>query len=257
MTDNGFQFVSYAMSSGVGTLTLDRPPVNVINIAMLLEIERALKHAMEDQNLKALIVRAEGKYFSAGVDVADHTPELVGDMIPLFDRVCRAIVEFPLPTVAVVNGHALGGGCEIVICCDFAYMVEGARIGQPEIHLAAMAPIAALRLPMLVGPRWAAYLLFTGEQLEAAKAAEIGLIDRALPSDELSSVVDELNGKLTQLSAAALRMNKKGYLMGLAGWDAKLDDMEQLYLQELMETEDAVEGLQAFLGKRKPIWKNK
>jgi cyclohexa-1,5-dienecarbonyl-CoA hydratase len=110
---------------------------------------------------------------------------------------------------------------------------------------------------MLVGPRWAAYLLFTGEQLEAAKAAEIGLIDRALPSDELSSVVDELNGKLTQLSAAALRMNKKGYLMGLAGWDAKLDDMEQLYLQELMETEDAVEGLQAFLEKRKPIWKNK
>ena len=257
MTERGFQFVSYETSNGVGTLTLDRPPVNVINIAMLLEMEMALNHATEDHDLKVLIIRAEGKYFSAGADVADHTPELVGDMIPLFDRVCQAIAEFPLPTVAVVNGHALGGGCEIVICCDIAYMVEEARIGQPEIQLAAMAPIAMLRLPMLVGPRWAARILFTGEQIEAAKAEEIGLIDGALPQSDLGSVVDDLTGKLSQLSAAALRVNKKGYLIGLACWDANLDDIEQLYLQDLMGTEDAVEGVQAFMEKRKPVWKNK
>lgn len=257
MTDSGFQFVSYETSNGAGTLTLDRPPVNVINIAMLLEMEMALNHAMEDHDLKVLIIRAEGKYFSAGVDVADHTPELVGDMIPLFDRVCQAIAEFPLPTVAMVNGHALGGGCEIVICCDFAYMVEGARIGQPEIQLAAMAPIAALRLPMLIGPRWTAYLLFTGEQLVAAKAAEIGLIGEVSPSDELDSGVQNLVDRLSQLSASALRMNKRGYLMGLSSWDGKMDDMERLYLEELMASEDANEGLQAFLEKRKPVWKNK
>lgn len=257
MTESGYQFVRYETSEGVGTLTLNRPPVNVINIAMLQEIAGALNLAMEDKDLKVLIIRAEGKYFSAGVDVADHTSELVGDMIPLFDRVCQAIAEFPLPTVAAVNGHALGGGCEIVICCDFAYMVEGARIGQPEIQLAAMAPIAALRLHLLVGPRWAARMLFTGEQIQASQAEEIGLIDGALPTGEMDTVVEELTEKFSQLSGAALRMNKEGHLMGLAGWDSKLDAMEQLYLQELMSTEDALEGLQAFLEKRKPVWKNK
>ncbi len=257
MTEKSFEFLKYSSIEGIGYLTIIRPPVNVIHIPMLHEFEQALELASGEPDLKVLILNAEGKFFSAGVDVADHTPDRVGVMIPLFDRICKMLAEFPLPTIAKVHGHALGGGCELVICCDFAYMAEGARIGQPEIQLAAMAPIAALRLPMLVGPRWTARILFTGEQIEAFKAEEIGLIDGALPSGELGSVVDDLTRKLSQLSAAALRMNKKGYLMGLAGWDADLDDMEQLYLNELMGTEDAFEGLQAFMEKRKPVWKNR
>lgn len=257
MTEKSFEFLSYSSSAGIGYLTLNRPPVNVIHIPMLREFQQALELAGGDTDLKVLILNAEGKFFSAGVDVADHTPERVGVMIPLFDRVCKILADFPLPTIAKVHGHALGGGCELVICCDFAYMAEGARIGQPEIQLAAMAPIAALRLPMLVGPRWTARLLFTGEQLEAVKAAEIGLIDEALPLDELDSGVQRLVDKLSQLSAAALRMNKRGYLMGLSSWDGLMDDMERLYLEELMESEDATEGLHAFLEKRKPVWKNK
>ena len=207
MTEKSFEFISYSSSEGIGSLTLNRPPVNVIHIPMLHEFEQAIELAGGDTDLKVLILNAEGKFFSAGVDVADHTPERVGVMIPLFDRVCKILADFPLPTIAKVHGHALGGGCELVICCDFAYMAEGARIGQPEIQLAAMAPIAALRLPMLVGPRWTARLLFTGEQLEAVKAAEIGLIDEVLPLDELNSGVQRLVDKLSQLSAAALRMN--------------------------------------------------
>lgn len=257
MTEKSFEFLKHSSSEGIGYLTLSRPPVNVIHIPMLHELEQALDLASGDTDLKVLILDAEGKFFSAGVDVADHTPDRVGVMIPLFDRVCKILAEFPLPTIAKVHGHALGGGCELVICCDFAYMADGARIGQPEIQLAAMAPIAALRLPMLVGPRWAAYLLFTGEQLEAAKAEEIGLIDQALPLEELDSGVQKLVDKLSQLSAVALRMNKRGYLMGLSNWDGMMDDMERLYLKELMASEDATEGLQAFLEKRKPVWKNK
>jgi cyclohexa-1,5-dienecarbonyl-CoA hydratase len=168
-----------------------------------------------------------------------------------------ALYEFPAPTIAVVQGHALGGGCELVICCDFAFMAQGARIGQPEIQLAAMAPIAALRLPALVGDRWAARLLFMGEQLEAAKAAEIELIHRACPAEELETAVEELVSRLTGLSAPVLRINKRGLLLGMRGGLSELQAMERLYLDELMALEDAEEGLKAFLEKRKPEWKDR
>lgn len=182
MDGNGdFDFINYSSAKHVARITLARPPLNVINIKMLDEIDRALERASEEQALKVLILAATGKLFSAGIDVAEHTPELVHQMIPLFNRVCTAIAQFSLPTIAAVQGHALGGGCEFVICCDHAIMVENARIGQPEIKLASMAPIAALRLPAIVGPRWTARMLFSGEAIDAHTAARIGLADRRIP----------------------------------------------------------------------------
>ncbi len=257
MAESNREFVTSTVQAGVARLVLNRPPANVMHIAMLEEMEEALKALAEAGPLKALVLRAEGRMFSAGVDVADHTPERVGTMIPLFNRVCQALAEFPCPTVALVHGHALGGGCELVICCDFALMAEGARIGQPEIRLAAMAPIAALRLPMLVGPRQAARLLFTGVQLEAVEAAEIGLVDRALPAQVLAQALDDLLGQLCDMSAVALRLNKRALSLGTAGWDDGLAQMERLYLEELMATEDASEGLKAFMEKRKPAWRDR
>ncbi len=253
----GTEFLQFESSDAVGKLTLDRPPANVMHIPLLRELAAVLDQAAGDASLKVLVLGASGKLFSAGVDVGDHTVERVGEMIPLFHQVCLAIAEFPCPTLAAVQGHALGGGCELVLCTDFALMAEGARIGQPEIQLAAMAPIAALRLPGLVGPRWAARLVFTGEQLEAEKAAEIGLVDSALPLDELTGAVDDLIGRLSALSTAALRLNKRALLLGLQGWASSLDEMESLYLDELMATEDALEGLKAFLEKRSPVWQNR
>ena len=188
VTQGNYEYLSYAQEDGVASLVLNRPPANVMNIGMLNEMQAALDEAAADKGIKVLVLKAEGKLFSGGVDIADHTPERVGEMIPLFHRVCLALYEFPAPTIAVVQGHALGGGCELVICCDFAFMAQGARIGQPEIQLASMAPIAALRFPALVGPRWAARLQFSGEQIEAALAAEIGLINLALPADELPTL---------------------------------------------------------------------
>ncbi|MGD2253462.1 MAG: enoyl-CoA hydratase/isomerase family protein [Anaerolineales bacterium] len=255
--NSAYDFLTYATAEGVGTLTLNRPPANVLHIPMLQELQAVLAEAAKDSNIKVLVLRGEGKLFCAGVDVADHTPERVGEMIPLFDRVCVALYEFPVPTIAVVHGHALGGGCELVICCDFAFMAQGVRIGQPEIQLAAMAPIAALRLPALVGDRWAARLLFTGEQLEAAKAAEIELIHRACPAEELEAAVGELVSRLTGLSAPVLRINKRGLLLGMRGGLPELQAIERLYLDELMALEDAEEGLKAFLEKRKPEWKDR
>ena len=148
MTDS---FISVETKNGASFLTLKRAPLNVLDIATLTQLESALAELTRDESLRVLVLNAEGKMFSAGVDVADHTPDKVGGMIPLFDRVCRALANFPAPTIAVVHGHALGGGCELVLCCDLAVMTDNAKIGQPEVQLAAIAPIAAMRLPQLVG----------------------------------------------------------------------------------------------------------
>ncbi len=252
-----YNSLKYGISEGIGTLTLDRPPANVIDIAMLREMEIALAEAAKDSSLKVLVVKAEGKLFSAGVDVADHTPERVDEMIPLFDQVSLALAEFPTPTLAVVHGHALGGGCELVIVADLAIMAAEARIGQPEIQLASIPPIASLRLPGMIGPRWAAQLLFTGEQIQAAQAMEIGLVNKVVPRADLEQAVAEQLSKLKRLSAAALRYAKRGFLMGIQGWDSQLEAFEHMYLQELMALEDAEEGMRAFIEKRKPEWKDR
>ncbi|MCP5099808.1 MAG: enoyl-CoA hydratase/isomerase family protein, partial [Chloroflexi bacterium] len=156
MSSESDQFINVSVQGGIASLSLNRPPVNVLHISMLEQLAEALTQLTQDTTIRVLVLRAEGKMFSAGVDIADHTPEKVGEMIPLFDRVCQSLAEFPVPTITAVHGHALGGGCELVICCDLAVMAEGAKIGQPEIQLAAVAPIAALRLPALVGYRAAA-----------------------------------------------------------------------------------------------------
>jgi cyclohexa-1,5-dienecarbonyl-CoA hydratase len=255
--DSNYEFIRYERTEGVGTLTMNRPPVNVINISMLKEIGAALQTYGSDPDLKVLQLRAEGKLFCAGVDVADHTADRVEEMIRLFDRVCQSLVEFPVPTVAVVNGHALGGGCELVLCCDMAWMAEGALIGQPEIKLAVIAPIAALRLPAVAGPRWAAKMLFSGEPIDSGQAVEIGLINGDGPVDEIERAVAEVTEQLAALSGAATRLNKRGYLIGMRGWDAAVKEMERLYLDELMALQDVHEGLQAFMEKREPVWQNK
>lgn len=249
------QHVAWRLENEVGYLTLNRPPLNVLNIAMLRELSAALEVAAGASAQKALVVRAEGKMFSAGVDVADHTAERVPEMIPLFDCTCAALAEFPAPTLAVVHGHALGGGCELALCCDFVIAAESANLGQPEIKLATIAPIAALRLPRLVGYRRAVELMFTGETLGAAEAARIGLVNRAVPPGELGREVEALLGRLRGLSAAALRLCKRAVRLGADGW-AKLAEMEILYLDELMATHDAHEGVAAFIEKRAPVWRD-
>jgi len=250
------QFIDWQYGDGVGRLTLKRQPLNILNIAMLHEMRDALDEAAREESMRALVLRAEGKLFSAGVDVADHTADKVGEMIPLVDRVCTALADFPAPTLAVVHGHALGGGCEVALCCDLIVAAEGAKFGQPEIKLATVAPIASLRLPPLIGYRRAAEMLFTGDTIGAAEAVRIGLINRAVPAGELDKTVDELVGKLTTLSAAALRVCKRAARLGADGW-ANLPAVEKLYLDDLMSSEDAHEGLAAFMEKRAPVWKHK
>jgi len=181
----------------------------------------------------------------------------VGQMIPLVDRVCRSLAAFPAPTLAVVHGHALGGGCELVLCCDLAVMAEGVKIGQPEIQLGALAPVAALRLPIIVGYRAAAELLFTGRSLNAREAEQMGLVNAAVAPDELEAWVEAKTSQLLSLSSAALKLLKQALQIGFGSWHQALPEMERLYLDDLMATADAQEGVAAFMEKRSPVWQHR
>lgn len=254
MADEAVSFITYAVDEGIARLTLDRPPVNVLHIPMLQQLKNVLDELAQNTAVRVLILRAEGKMFSAGVDVADHTADKVNAMIPLFNQVCRSLIEFPVPTLAAVHGHALGGGCELVLCCDLAVIVEGKKIGQPEIQLAVFAPVAALRLPYLIGYRAAADLLYTGRNLTADEALRLGLVNDVVAPDQLTARVEEKAAYLANLSRAALVLNKRALHMGFKGWSDSLPDMEQLYLHDLMATDDASEGVDAFIEKRAPVW---
>lgn len=247
------QHVAWRAENGVGHLTLQRPPLNVLNIEMLAELRAVLDVAAAETTLRALVLQAEGKMFSAGVDVADHTADKVGEMIPLFHTVCHTLAEFSVPTVAAVQGHALGGGCELALCCDLIFAADHARLGQPEIKLATFPPIAALRLPPSIGYRRAAEMIFTGEPISAPDAEQAGMINRAVPADDLHATVDRVVGQLGELSASALRICKQALVRSYNGWEA-LPDVERLYLDDLMALDDTGEGLAAFLEKRAPVW---
>ncbi len=256
MTKEKDQFISYDIQNGIAYLTLNRPPLNVLHIPMLQELEEVLDNLARDEGIRALVLQAEGKLFSAGVDVADHTAEKVDEMIPLMDRVCLSLADFPVPTIAKVHGHALGGGCELVLCCDLAVISEGAALGQPEIQLAALAPVAALRLSYLVGYRVAANMLFTGRRFNASEALQVGLVNAMVPEDDLEGWVNEKAGSLAGLSRAALRLAKRALLLGFRNWSETMPEVERLYLEDLMSTTDAHEGLKAFMEKRSPVWRH-
>ncbi len=256
MSSDPYTHLAWRLEDGVGYLTLRRPPLNILHIPLLTEMENLLADVAPEPGLRLLVLEAEGRLFSAGVDVADHTADRVGTMIPLFNRVCRALAAFPAPTLAVVQGHALGGGCELALCCDLCLAADTARIGQPEIGLATFAPVAALRLPQLVGHALAAEMLFTGRSYPASELAARGLINAAVPSDELRSRRDELVTQLRALSAPVLRLSKRALRLGADGW-ASLAEIESLYLDELMATEDVHEGLAAFAARRTPEWRHR
>jgi cyclohexa-1,5-dienecarbonyl-CoA hydratase len=192
------------------------------------------------------------------VDVSEHTSDMVEEMIKVFHRIFRLLDALVVPTVAVVGGAALGGGCELALFCDMVIASEKASFGQPEIQVGVFPPIAAVALPGIIGPKKTMELLLTGDRIRAAEAERLGLVNKVVPPDELEAAADELVDKLSKLSAAVLRLTKQAVRAGSAGrFDEGLMAVEELYLGPLMDTEDAHEGLAAFMEKRAPVWKDK
>jgi cyclohexa-1,5-dienecarbonyl-CoA hydratase len=250
--------IVYNSADGLITVTIDKPPYNVLDIAALEQLEAALGAAAADNSAKLLLLTGAGvKAFSAGVDVADHTPEKVDRMIETFGNVFRRLQQIPFPTLAAVNGAALGGGCELAIGCDMAIAASHAKIGQPEIKLGVFPPVAAVLLSKLIAPGKAYELILGGELLTADEALQCGLVNKVFAKEELAAGVQAYISRFLVLSRVALILTKKAmraaqdrsFLDGLARAD-------EIYLKELMVTADAQEGLAAYMDKRKPIWKN-
>ncbi len=242
---------------GVARVVLDRPPLNVLHIPMLQELDQTLTELSAESELKLLVLTGAGKAFCAGVDVADHTAERVEFMIQAFHGVVRKLLLLEVPVVAAVNGAALGGGCELLLACDLAIASEKAKLGQPEIRLGVFPPVAAALMPRLIGRQRALDLVLTGRVIGAAEAREMGLVGRVVPVEAFDEAVTEYVGGLSSLSRPVLRLTKRTVVegMGVPLWDA-FERAENRYLHELMELEDAHEGLAAFLEKREPVWRD-
>lgn len=247
--------IRFERAGGLVRLILDRPPLNVLNIPMLRDLNNALQELGQDESVNVLLVTGSGRAFCAGVDVADHTADRVDEMIGTFHRVIEQLMDLPFPVVAAINGTALGGGFELALACDVVLAREGAKLGQPEIRLGVFPPAAAVLLPRLVGRQTAADLILSGRVVEAEEAVKLGLASQVFPADKFAAGVEEYAVSMAALSGPVLRLTKRALREGEAGTprDA-MSRLERLYLDELMQMDDAHEGLAAFTEKRAPAW---
>jgi cyclohexa-1,5-dienecarbonyl-CoA hydratase len=250
--------VSLEVDGSVARIVLRRPPLNIIDIPMMEELAQSLAEIESRPDVFMIVVSGQGTAFSAGVDVAAHTPDKVEEMLTKFHAVIRALVATKKVTIAAMHGHCLGGGAELAMVCDIVYTAESAQWGFPEIKLACYPPVACTALAALVGQKRAAELILTGRTIGGKEAAEIGLANRAVPGNGLSAAVDECVGHLRKLSPAALALAKKAsYAWDSMHFDKGLARAERIYFEELIKTSDAQEGIRAFMEKREAKWAGK
>jgi len=245
-------------TEGVAKIIFDRPKYNILNIEMIKNLNQVLEELRGDSDLKCIIIAAEGRYWCTGVEVGDHKPEKVDEMIENFNRIFDLIHGFDVPTIAAVHGACLGGGMEVAIACDIIMASEKATFGQPEIKLGFFPPYAAIQLPKLVGMSKAIEICTSGRRYAADEAKSMGFVSHVVHADVLDDKVNEMVGEITYCSSLIIRMNKSVIkkCMGLDYDDASRQAADY-FLNTLMKTEDTLEGIRSYEEKEKPIWKNK
>ena len=255
-----YQYIKFRIDDRAARISFARPPLNVLNIAMMGEVNEALGQCAQQRELAAIVfdAAADCNAFSAGVAVEEHVEETIFQMLDSFHGIFRNLEQIARPTIAIVDGAALGGGCELVAACDIVIASERARFGQPEIKLGVFPPVAAVLLPRVIGDKRARELILTGELIEAPEAARLGLVNYLLPSSELEQKASDLLARFRNLSTSALAFTKEAMDLGRgSSLDSTLKEVENLYLNELMKTYDASEGIKAFTEKRKPEWRHR
>jgi cyclohexa-1,5-dienecarbonyl-CoA hydratase len=242
----------------VASIVLNRPPLNIINLSMLDELHAAWTE-VEDLKAQVAVFSAAGdRAFSAGVDVADHMPGKIEVMIEKFHHFVQRIRKSECITIAAIHGHTLGGGMELAMMCDLIIASDDAQLGQPEISLGCYPPVAVAYLPGAIGLHKASEIVLIGEPIAAADAGRIGLINKVVPLAALDETVDAWVDKLLTKSSAVLALTKRALREGAGRhFEQALERSQELYMHELVKTEDMEEGMNAFLEKRPPSWKNK
>ena len=235
-------------------LVINAPPVNVLDAAILGELVERLGELETDDSIAAVVLSGEGRCFSAGASVAEHTQDQADGMLTALNEACLALPAFPAPVVAAVHGVCLGGAMEVISFCDFVIAAPDAILGQPEIKLGFFPPVAVHQLPRLTGFQNAAYAILSGDNIDAERALAMGLVQKILPRDEWSEIDDLFNG----LSAPVLRITKQALAESLnEGCAERLDDFKALFTSELYRLEDVAEGIKSFEERRPPEWKHR
>ena len=240
-------------------ITWDRPPLNVLDISLLRQLDGTLSSCARESAVDVVVLRGAGaRAFSAGVDIRDHTPEKVPEMLDVVHGVIRKLLALPQVTIAAVRGACLGGGLEIASSCDLIVGSEESSFATPEILVGCYPPVALARFAGVIGYHRAAEMILTGRRFSAPEAQSMGLINRVSSAAEfetnLAAMAEELLGK----SGAVLRLTLRGLReLSLQGFNQALQRAEEIYCRELLQTEDVAEGVAAFLEKRPPNWRHR
>ncbi len=254
-----YKYIQLDVSANVARVTLNRPPHNVLTVDMMEELAKAIEGLHDQRQIRAILIQAAGACtaFSAGVAVEESRSDRVFQMLEAFQSVFRNMLEISKPVVTVVNGPAIGGGCELAALGDMIIATPKARFAQPEIKLGVFPPLASIILPHVIGPKRALEMILTGDPLSAEEALRLGLVNRVVPENVLEQEVGKILGKITEQSAPVLEMAKKVIYdtIGIPLPDA-IKKSSDIYLNQLMDLDDSQEGLRAIVEKRKPVWKN-
>lgn len=252
------RFVDYEVRESIAFVTLAAPPLNILTAAAMLQLTEALERAQADRSLCGIAIAADGKAFSAGADIGEHRPEQAPAMIAAFSRLFQVLGACELPLVMAVDGAALGAGFELAMMADVLLASERATFGQPEIRLGFFAPVGVTALPARVGLGRALEITCTGRTYTAAEMLALGLVSRVVPSPDLPAAVEGVLSDLRRASPLVLRMNVR-LARSLFGqpFESARRAAEDVFLGELMATEDVREGLASFFEKRRPAWRNR
>jgi cyclohexa-1,5-dienecarbonyl-CoA hydratase len=255
MSESDYSTIVYTVRDDVAYLNLNNPPVNIMTAAMMDEISAALDVVAGDKTLKAVAFTAGGKAFCAGADVGEHKPAQAPAMIASFGRLFRRLDALEVPVVMAVGGAAMGAGFELILMADVLLAADNAAFGQPEIRLGFFAPVGVVELPALVGRAKAMEITCTGRNYSATEMADMGLVTRVVPAAELDDALEGVLKDIRRASPLVLRLNTRT-LKRSRDFAASLAEAERVFLEDLMTSDDPVEGIEAFYAKRRPEWKN-
>jgi cyclohexa-1,5-dienecarbonyl-CoA hydratase len=237
-------------------LKLARPKANIIDAEMIDALSATLDAHVTDPRMMAVVLDAEGPNFSFGASVEEHLPEQCAEMLRKLNTMIAQMIEYPVPIIAALHGQCLGGGLEVACAASLIIAAPDARLGQPEISLAVFAPAASCLLPERISQSQAEMLLLSGQSVDAERARQMGLVDD-VNDEPLEAALAWIDKNIIGKSASSLRIAVNAVRHDyIARIKKKLAAVEVMYLDELMKTNDPVEGLNAFLEKRKPVWEN-
>jgi cyclohexa-1,5-dienecarbonyl-CoA hydratase len=245
--------------SRIATLTIDRPPLNILDIPTIDRLGELIAGLAADPELLVVVLRGAGeRAFSAGVAVQDHTPDRVGPMLDSLHGTIRRLRELDAVTIAAVHGHCLGGGMELAMACDLVIASGDARFAQPEITLGCFPPVASALLPQRIGAGLTLDLALTGRTLTATEAERLGLVTRCVSVGGLDEAVRDLAQRIAAHSAPVVKLTKRAVRAGRdLPFAEALAETERIYKEELLPLEDVAEGAAAFLEKRPAVWKDR